>query len=135
MILSLKKSDTIGAIASTLCVIHCLMTPLLFAVQSYTAAQHENIPLWWKNLDFLFVTISVIAVYRSAQNSSNTRIKYTLWLSWFTLFILILNEKLALVSLAEFITYIAALTLACLHIYNLNYCQCKTEDCCNNSTK
>lgn len=135
MILSLKKSDTIGALASTLCVIHCLMTPLLFAVQSYTAAQHENIPLWWKNLDFLFVTISVIAVYRSAQNSSNTRIKYALWLSWFTLFILILNEKLALVSLAEFITYIAALTLACLHIYNLNYCQCKTEDCCNNSTK
>lgn len=135
MILSLKKSDTIGALASTLCVIHCLMTPLLFAVQSYTAAQHQNIPLWWKNLDFLFVTISVIAVYRSAQNSSNTRIKYALWLNWFTLFILILNEKLALVSLAEFITYIAALTLACLHIYNLNYCQCKTEDCCNNSTK
>jgi|TARA_B100000497_G_C7314384_1_gene210918 hypothetical protein len=111
------------------------MRPLLIAVQSYTAAQHEITTLCWKNLDLLFATISVIAVYRSVQNSRNTHIKYALWLSWFTLFVLILNEKLALVSLAEFITYIPALTLACLHIYNLIYCQCKTENCCNNSTK
>ena len=59
MNLSLKKSDTIGAIASTLCVIHCLMTPMLFAAQSYIAVQQEVIPFWWKNLDFLFVAISL----------------------------------------------------------------------------
>jgi hypothetical protein len=131
MILSLKKSDTIGALASTLCVIHCLMTPLLFAVQSYTAVRHEAVPLWWKNLDFLFVTVSVFAVYLSTKNSSNTLVKYALWISWLSLFVLILNEKIGWVPLAEFITYLAALALAILHLYNLNYCQCKSESCCN----
>ena len=96
MILNLNKSDTIGALASTLCVIHCLMTPLLFAVQSYTAVQHEAVPLWWKNLDFLFVTVSVFAVYLSTKNSSNTLVKYALWISWLSLFVLILNEKIGI---------------------------------------
>tara|TARA_B100000767_G_C19556581_1_gene447235 strand:+ start:226 stop:648 length:423 start_codon:yes stop_codon:yes gene_type:complete len=135
MIISLKKSDTIGAIASSLCVIHCLMTPLLFAVQSYTAVQYEAVPLWWKNLDFLFVTVSVFAVYLSTKNSSNTLVKYALWISWLCLFVLILNEKIGWVSLAEFITYFAALTLAILHLYNLNYCQCKSENCCNKNAQ
>ena len=52
----LKKSDTIGAISSSLCVIHCLMTPLLFTAQSLTAVHHDHhsAPVWWGNLDFLF---------------------------------------------------------------------------------
>jgi hypothetical protein len=107
------------------------MTPLLFTLQSYTAVQYEAVPLWWKNLDFLFVTVSVFAVYLSTKNSSNTLVKYALWISWLSLFVLILNEKIGWVPLAEFITYFAALTLAILHLYNLNYCQCKSENCCN----
>ena len=51
-----------------------------------------------------------------------------------SLFILILNEKTEWFSLAEIITYIVAFSLASLHIYNLNYCQCKSEDCCNNES-
>ena len=131
MNLSLKKSDTIGAIASILCVIHCLMTPVLFAAQSYLAVQYEAIPFWWKNLDFLFVAISIVAVYRSSRNSTNKNIKSALWVSWLVLFLLIVNEKLAWISLEEYITYIAAFTLAILHVYNLNYCQCESENCCN----
>ena len=123
MNLSLKKPDTIGAIASSLCVIHCLMTPLLFAVQSYSSVHLNTAPLWWKNLDFLFLTISVFAVYRSTKNSTNTKVKYALWLSWTLLFLLIVNEKTAWKDLAEVTTYIAALVLAIFHIYNLNYCQ------------
>jgi len=45
---------------------------------------------------------------------------------------LILNEKLVWIELDEIITYCVALTLSMLHIYNLNYCQCETENCCNN---
>lgn len=133
----LKKSDTIGAIASSLCVIHCLMTPLLFTAQSLTAVHHDHhsAPVWWGNLDFLFVLISILAVYQSTRNSSNTKIKYALWVSWFALFILILNEKVEWYPLAEFITYIVAFTLAGLHIYNLNYCQCISDDCCAKETK
>jgi len=130
MNISFAKSDSIGAIASTMCVVHCLMTPLFFAVQSITVVQHNNVPLWWINLDFLFITISVIAVYHSVKKSSSYLMKYLLWVSWVTLFVLILNEKTEWISLKEIITYFAAIVLAFLHIYNLKFCKCETENCC-----
>ena len=132
MSISLRKPDTIGAIVSTLCVVHCLLTPLLFVAQSYTATHSHEAPFWWKNLDYLFILISIIAVYESTKKSTNKLIKAGLWMSWIMLFLLILNEKLVWIELDEIITYCVALTLSMLHIYNLNYCQCETENCCNN---
>ena len=132
MNISLRKPDTIGAIVSTLCVVHCLLTPLLFVAQSYIATHSHEAPFWWKNLDYLFILISVIAVYESTKKSTNKLIKAGLWMSWIMLFLLILNEKLVWIELDEIITYCVALTLSMLHIYNLNYCQCETENCCNN---
>jgi hypothetical protein len=132
MNISLRKPDTIGAIVSTLCVVHCLLTPLLFVAQSYTAIHSHGTPFWWKNLDYLFILISIIAVYESTKKSTNKLIKAGLWMSWIMLFLLILNEKLVWIELDEIITYSVALTLSMLHIYNLNYCQCETENCCNN---
>jgi hypothetical protein len=134
MNITFQKPDTVGAIASSLCVVHCLMTPLLFAAQSLTATHEHSAPVWWENLDFLFIIISFVAIYQSTKNSNNISIKYALWINWFALFILILNEKTEWFSLAEIITYIVAFSLASLHIYNLNYCQCKSEDCCNNES-
>jgi hypothetical protein len=132
MNISLRKPETIGAIVSTLCVVHCLLTPLLFVAQSYTATHSHEAPFWWKNLDYLFILISIIAVYESTKKSTNKLIKAGLWMSWIMLFLLILNEKLVWIELDEIITYSVALTLSMLHIYNLNYCQCETENCCNN---
>lgn len=132
MNITFQKPDTVGALASSLCVIHCLMTPLIFAAQSLTAVHEHSAPVWWQNLDFLFIIISFIAINQSTKNSNNISIKYALWINWITLFFLILNEKTEWFSLAEIITYIVAFTLAGLHIYNLNYCQCKSEECCNN---
>ena len=132
MNISLRKPDTIGAIVSTLCVVHCLLTPLLFVAQSYTATHSHEAPFWWKNLDYLFILISIITVYESTKKSTNKLIKAGLWMSWIMLFLLILNEKLVWIELDEIITYSVALTLSMLHIYNLNYCQCETENCCNN---
>jgi MerC mercury resistance protein. len=93
MNISLRKPDTIGAIVSTLCVVHCLLTPLLFVAQSYTATHSHEAPFWWKNLDYLFILISIIAVYESTKKSTNKLIKAGLWMSWIMLFLLILNEN------------------------------------------
>jgi hypothetical protein len=61
--------------------------------QSYTALEQNSAPLWWTNLDFLFITISVLAVYRSTLNSTNKIIKQMLWASWFATANYLLNEK------------------------------------------
>ena len=128
--LILQKPDTYGAIASTLCVIHCLATPLIFITHTSTIGNYETSPGWWHNLDHLFLIISFLAVKRSAKNTSKIFMKTALWISWVTLFLLVNNEKIQFVSLPEIMTYVAALSLSILHIYNLKYCQCHNNSCC-----
>lgn len=127
MKLTLQKPDTFGAISSTLCIIHCIATPFLFVVHSCCV----NTPTWWKSLDYLFLTISFIAIYQSVKTTSKKYMKYALWICWVALFFVIINEKMQWISISEIFTYIIAFTLAALHIYNLKYCQCKTG-CCSN---
>lgn len=130
--ITLQKPDTFGALASTLCLIHCLLTPLLFLSQHSITDHHHAAPVWWKSLDIFFIGISFIAVYRSTQTSSKPMMKYFLWSSWILLAGLILNEKIGILEIPEYVMNISAITLAVLHIYNLKYCQCDDESCCNN---
>ncbi len=131
--LTLQKPDTLGALASMLCVIHCLATPLIFIAHTCSIGGYETSPSWWRNLDYIFLIISFLAVTRSVKNTSKNFMKPALWLSWVTLFLLIINEKIQLVSLPEILTYVAALSLAVFHIYNMKYCQCKTNKCCTHN--
>lgn len=135
MKLILEKSDVFGAAASTLCVIHCLATPFIFIAQTASIHNDGASPFWWKNLDFIFLIISYFAVARSSKNTSRSYMKPLLWGNWTVLFLLILNEKYQFVLLAETVTYITALSLAALHIFNLKYCQCKNNKCCVNNEK
>ena len=124
------KPDIFGAIASSLCMVHCLATPLLFITHVYGSSGSETVPFWWKDLDYLFLTVSFIAIYRSTQTTSKKFMKYALWAGWAILFCLILNEKMKWLTIPGIFNYIAAIGLSTLHVYNLKYCQCKDENCC-----
>ena len=126
------KPDIFGAVVSSLCMLHCLVTPFLFVSNLYTSTGNETIPFWWKDLDFLFLAISFIAIYRSTQTTSKNFMKYALWIGWVVLFSLILNEKLAWLTIPGLLNYVAAICLSSFHIYNLKYCQCDNENCCVN---
>lgn len=132
MKLTLNRPDTFGALASALCLVHCFATPFIFIAHSCAAGGCETSPVWWRSLDYIFLIISFFAVLQSAKNTSKSFMKPLLWASWFSLFFLIVNEKIQLLSLPETLTYIVAIVLATLHIYNLKYCQCKTNNCCSN---
>ena len=121
------KPDIYGAIASSLCMVHCLVTPLLFITHVYGS---ETVPFWWKNLDYLFLIVSFTAIYRSTQTTSKKFMKYALWAGWAILFSLILNEKMMWLNIPGISKYTAAIGLSTLHVYNLKYCQCKDENCC-----
>ena len=118
------KPDFFGAVASSLCMVHCLATPLLFIPNLHISRGYETIPFWWKELDFIFLAISFIAIYRSTKTTSKNFMKYTLWIGWIVLFFLILNEKIAWLRISGILNYIAAISLSSFHIYNLRYCQC-----------
>lgn len=133
---SLKKnnSDLIGALASGLCLIHCIATPFIFLAQTCSAICCDTAPVWWATIDFLFIGISLFAVYWSTKKSSKLWIKYALWISWALLCLMILNEKIQLLDLPELSIYIPALALVILHLYNRKYCKCKDHTCCTSVT-
>ena len=124
---AISKPDPLGATASILCLIHCLVPPFIFVAQANSAVHHVEVPLWWGILDFFLLAISLFAVYWTTKTTAKTWMKYAFWASWFILSFVILNEKMALISLAEEAIYFPSLALVFLHLYNQKYHhQCKT---------
>ena len=131
--ISLKqKPDNIGALASTLCLLHCIATPFIFIVQSCTTTCCSSTPTWWQFVDYFFLLISFFAIYSATKNTNNNWIKPSLWISWFLLLLIIVNEKTQWIPLNENLIYFPALTLISLHLYNKKFCQCNTNKCANN---
>ena len=132
MKLAINNSDSIGALASTLCLIHCLATPFIFVVQSCAASCCASAPAWWICFDYFFLTISFFAIFKSTKTTQSNFIKYSLWSFWFLLFCLIVNESFEVFIINKNLLYFIAITLSSLHIYNLKYCQCDDNKCCTN---
>jgi hypothetical protein len=133
MKLTLQKPDTIGALASVLCVVHCVITPFLFLAHSCSQHSCSATPVWWRSIDYFFLFISLCSVYHSTQSTSKRIMKYLFWINWTVLCFLVINEKFQVVSLSEIFTYVTAFSLALLHIYNLKFCKCKNDKCCSKS--
>ena len=130
MVLTTRNSDYIGTIAGVLCIIHCIITPLLFLINAELATEQTLFGL--QLIGYIFLIISSFAVYRSALNTTNNTVKFLFFLIWGFLLFLILNESFGAFRIAETFTFISAFSLSALHIYNLKYCQCKDETCCTN---
>ena len=126
------KPDSIGSIASILCLTHCIATPFIFITQACTMSCCAGTPTWWQSMDYIFVVISFFAILRSTQTSSNKTIKIALWITWFLFFISIMNKAMQLLYINQNFTYATGITLALLHLYNLKYCQCDNDKCCLN---
>ncbi|WNJ19165.1 MerC domain-containing protein [Pontibacter sp. G13] len=131
-----SSSDIFGALASGLCLIHCVATPFLFAAQA-GAAHHDHhhhhhgaSPEWWGWIDLTLLVVSAVAIYWAVKRSSKQWVKIALWASWAFLTFIILNEKMELLHLAEAWIYAPAVSLVALHLYNRKYCQCEDDACC-----
>lgn len=132
MIILKEKPDVWGTFASSLCLIHCIATPLIFIAQSCSVTCCEATPVWWKSIDYIFLAVSFFAVFWSTKTTNIKHIKPLMWLSWLTLTTVILNEKFEVLPLPESAIYIPALGLIILHLYNKKYCKCVDDKCCVN---
>lgn len=130
MRITTTNSDYLGAVAGVLCIIHCIVTPLLFVINAELATNQTLLVL--QAIGYIFLIISFFAVYRSALNTTNNVVKILFFLFWSFLLFLILNESFGAFRISETFTFISAFSLSALHIYNLKYCQCKDENCCVN---
>ncbi len=130
MNLSLQKSDTIGALSSGLCMIHCLATPIFFIASACSSSCCSSAPLWWQWLDYFFLVVSFIAIRYSTVSTNSILVKIGLWSSWIGLFICILNAKFGWFYLSPNIKFIPAFSIIGFHLYNLKYCKCNNDNCC-----
>ena len=130
MNLSLKKADLIRVISSGLCLLDCLATPLLFALQTQIINYESDKPSWWSGLDIIFIIISALTIYKTKYTKTRKWIKSALWGNWILLLCIIINEKLGFYGLPESAIYLPSLGLIFVHIYNSKYCQCASETCC-----
>ena len=127
---TIKHSDLIGAVASGLCIIHCVATPFLFIVHTCQVTGCCTAgPAWWNYLDYLFIGVTFFAVHWSSKNTTKPWVKYSLYASWLILSLLVINEKMAYIPLSELWKYSAAFILIGLHLYNKKYCNCADDEC------
>ena len=124
------NSDHIGILTGFACGLHCIMTPLLFIYQVELINLNKEEIFSWQSLNYLFILISFLAIYRSAQNSSKSIIKILMFVSWIFLCLILLNEQFEVFQIEEFYTYLAITFMSGLHLYNLKYCRCDDPDCC-----
>ena len=96
-----SKSDVIGAFASGLCMMHCIATPFFFIASACSATCCNTSPIWWQRLDYIFLFVSLFAVYQGAKSSTKLWVSCGLLANWLALFILILNTKLGWFFIAE----------------------------------
>ena len=129
MRIALRKPDNLGAIASGLCLVHCLATPFLFVAQASIGGIHAKGPMWWSQLDYLFLILSFWAVFKTTSITTVAFIKPVMWISWGVLTGLILNEKIHVFELPEALTYFFAIVLIGLHLYNRRYSTCSSDTC------
>jgi len=123
--------DFVGAASSVLCMIHCIITPFLFAAQAtVSTACSEISPTWWKMVDYLFLIITFFAIYYTAKSTLLKWLPNVMYVMWSVLAILLFNKLYHLVSIPHPAIYVPALSLSGLHIYNRHYCRCQKDQCC-----
>ena len=126
------KTDSFGAAASGLCLIHCLVTPFLFVAQSCAKSCCSTAPTWWLLIDYLFLILSLVAIYFASRRSSKQWVSWSFYLLWFVLTTLCINESVQLLPLKQEWIYAPALGLIALHLYNRRYCRCENDLCVTN---
>lgn len=128
------NSNQLGVVASSLCLVHCLATPFVFVTKACTMTCCDSSPVWWSLIDSVFLVVSLVSVYWSAQKSSSTAIQAALWSSWLVLMAVIANEYLNLISLSSQIIYFPTITLILLHLLNWRFYHICDEDCATDMT-
>lgn len=116
-----RYADQIGIAASTLCLIHCLVFPILMAFwagQNHDAHHHSEYILNW---DHAFLLFSALAVWTATGRCAQPWLKWVMWSCFILLTAGVLLEPIA--HYAHLATLPAAAGLAAAHLFNWHYCQ------------
>jgi len=106
------KADSLGIFSAGLCIIHCMLIPVL--VLAGLVNEETGSHTHW--MDYFFILISGIAVYFATRQMNNKLIGRLMWVStfWFATSILLHD----MFSLALYSSMLASVFLLILHGLN-----------------
>jgi hypothetical protein len=114
-----RFGNIIGICSSSICLIHCLATPLLL-----TLGLHSLTSPWTK---YVFIFIAFLAIYKTTIHSPFYKIAILLWVSfWIFLFSLLFENTYPIL---EYPGLLASVGIITGHILNIRYGKrCKAQD-------
>jgi hypothetical protein len=124
-LIKLKQSDIFGAAVSGLCAIHCTLTPLIFAAKPIletSVSGHKITSNFWTAFDYVFLVLSLLAVWYSSVYTNHKTLKWALWLAWLIFSLGIISEQLH-VKNGIWLMYLGSLSLVYAHIKNYRHCK------------
>lgn len=104
-----KNADLLGISSSVLCIIHCLLLPVLLLVGSFSDHLHR-----WALLNYAFILLAGVAVFFSTRQLPHSRLRVGLWLSWLSFSLAILLH--AQYAEALYASVFSSLLLAFFHL-------------------
>ena len=120
---SIKNPDLIGILASSLCLIHCVITPFLFLsnflIVIETSGGKQEVLHLWKVLEFGFLILSIWAIYRVTRQKKTLWISYAMYTAWMFLALSVLLELADVHFFQDNPKYIAAAVLIIVHLYHI----------------
>lgn len=109
----INKADIIGILSSSICLVHCVATPLLIA---FGAGFITN-PFF----KYLFLIISFVSIFKATENITNKKISLLLWISfWGFLFSTLFQEEY---EWLHYSGYFFAILIIIGHILNIKHCK------------
>lgn len=110
-----NKADYIGITGSVLCIIHCLITPVLLLTSSLF--QDSALRVGYLSLDYVFIGVNIVAVYFATRHYALPAIKRSLWgfLGLFSMALLLEDAA----PIFEYIAYLASAGLVITHLLNI----------------
>lgn len=110
-----RKADYIGITGSVLCIIHCLITPIL--LMTTALMQDEKLRVGYLSLDYVFIGVNIVAVYFATRHYAPPVIKKSLWgfLGLFTIALLLEEVN----PVFEYLAYTASAGLVISHLLNI----------------
>ena len=112
-----RKADYIGISGSVLCIIHCLITPVLLVSSSFLT--NDTVRVGYLSLDYVFIGVNTLAVYFATRHATTPAIKACLW-SFLSLFaVAIVLEDVN--EFFEYLGYTASVGLVLTHLMNIRF--------------
>jgi len=119
-----ENSDLVGIFSSSLCLIHCLLLPIIANLLAHSEIGEEGF------VDYAFLVLAFIAIWYSIKPHTSNFIKKMLWVAFIILSFGILTEDIF--SFSEYLAYFASFSLIFLHYFNFRSCQKCTHAGCKN---